>query len=142
MEPGQPCVRRSGCASASGGPNVQEVNADPVDLGPELGMRVDARLRRPPVVLVAPVGAEFLDVGQRNALGPVVDGLGLRKARTREPVAQIVEFGVADFDAEGVDVGHGGASVGKAAQYMRASSRAQWAGAYPVSGRARMAEPP
>ena len=88
--------------------DVQKVDADAVDFGPELRMRVDARLRRPPVILVPPIGAELPHVRERNALRPVVDQLRFGKARAGEALAQVLEFGVADFDAVRSDVGHGG----------------------------------
>src|SRR5690606_34094129 len=61
-----------------------------------------------PVVLVGPVAAHVLQVRQRDALGPVVDDLGVRPAGGVEASAEIVEDGVGDVDAERSDgVVHG-----------------------------------
>ena len=94
---------------------VDEVDAEAVDLGLELGEAIEPRLALAPVVLLGPVAADLLHVGQGNPLGPVVHGLGLRPAGGREPTLQIVELGLGRLDAEGGDVASHGFSCGRAA---------------------------
>ena len=79
---------------------VDEVDAEPVDLGRELRKAIERRLALPPVVLLAPVAADFLDPFQRRALAPVVDQLGLRPARVAQTRFQISEHGIGNLDAK------------------------------------------
>ena len=79
---------------------MDEVDAQAVDLGTELGELVDPGLRRSPVVLLGPVATELLGVGQRDPLGPVVDGLGLGPAGAAESVDQVRQLGVRCLDPE------------------------------------------
>ena len=89
------------------GPHVEEVDAEAVELGAELRERVEARLGRPPVVLRRPVRAQLLHVRERDALRPVVDGLGLGPAGASQPLPEVDEILVRDVDAERHDlVGH------------------------------------
>jgi hypothetical protein len=89
------------------GAGVEEVDPEPVDLDPELRERVQARLGCAPVVLVCPVGAQLLQVAERDALRPVLDWLAFRPAGAPEAVAQVVELGVGNLDAERRDrIGH------------------------------------
>jgi hypothetical protein len=64
------------------------------------------------VVVVGPVTAYLLHVGEWNALGPVVDRLRIGPPRAPQPVAQIVEIGLRDFDTKWFQplgfVGHAG----------------------------------
>ena len=62
-----------------------------------------------PVVAVGPVGAEVPEVGQRDALGPVVDRLRVGPAGGREAAAEVVELGIGDLDQIGLHgTAHGG----------------------------------
>ena len=70
---------------------MDEVNVDAIDGGDELVEAVQSRLSIAPVVLVAPIAAHVLDPGQRRALAPVVDGLGVGPPGLGEAMAQIVE---------------------------------------------------
>jgi hypothetical protein len=79
---------------------VQKVDAEAVDLRAELRDRVDARLGGAPVVAVGPVGAEGLQIGERNALRGI--GLALGPARAGEPLAKVGEVGVGDVETEGL----------------------------------------
>ena len=67
----------------------------------QLLVAVELGLDAPPVVVVAPRGAQLLHVGQRDALRPVVDGLPLGHRVRREPVPQVVEDLVGDGDGCG-----------------------------------------
>ena len=59
-------------------PDVNEVDIQPVDLGDELGMRVQLRLAPPPVVIGRPIPRERLNEGELHALRKVRDGFLLR----------------------------------------------------------------
>ena len=71
----------------------------PSIVGDELVEAVEQRLPSAPVVPVGPVAADVLDPGERRALRPVVDRLGVRPAGVPEPVAEVVEHVVGDVDA-------------------------------------------
>src|SRR5690349_16812663 len=73
------------------GAHVDEVNAEPVDLGAVLWEGVEASLEPVPVVLVAPVGDQRLSLLEGYALRPVTDGFPLRPPRGRQPKLEIVE---------------------------------------------------
>ena len=78
---------------------VEHLDAEAVgraDVGHEAQLleAVQLGLDPAPVVAVGPVGAQLLDVGERDALRPVVDGLPLRPAGAGEPLAQVVEVGL------------------------------------------------
>ena len=70
---------------------VHEVDVEVVDPGRELRPRVHALLGRSEVVLVAPVGREVLHERERDALRPVVDGLGFGPARVPQARPQVVD---------------------------------------------------
>ena len=83
-----------------GRPDVQEVDREPVERRAELRQRVEPGLGSPPVVLLGPVAAEVLQVGERDALRPVRHGLALGPARSPQPLAQVVEVLLGDLEAE------------------------------------------
>ena len=84
--------------------DMQEMDVQAVDLGPELRERVEARLARTPVVARQPVVAQGLHVAERAALRPVVDGRRLSPPRLAEPPAKVVQVGFGDFDPERGDL--------------------------------------
>src|SRR5437763_6957246 len=69
-------------------PDVNEVDIQPVDLGDELGMRVQLRLAPPPVVIGRPIPRERLNEGELHALRRIGDGFLLRESRRRNAPAQ------------------------------------------------------
>ena len=79
--------------------DVQEVDAEVVEHGPELRERVDA-VGEAEVVVVGPVRAQISGVGERDALAPVVDGLALGPTGVDEPLAQVGDRCVVDADLE------------------------------------------
>jgi hypothetical protein len=79
--------------------DVQEVDPDSVDGRAELRDRVQARLRRPPVVVGSPVGTQLAQIAQRYTLGPVAHRFAFRPARPPEPFPEILEVGFRDPDA-------------------------------------------
>src|SRR5437899_978292 len=92
------------------GAHVDEVNAEPVDLGAVLREGVQASLELAPVVLVAPVGDQRLSLLERYALRPVTHGFPLRPPRGRQPTLEIVEclLRYLDFEWSNVVSLHGG----------------------------------
>ena len=92
-------------------PDVDEVDLDPVDLGRELGQRVQPRLAPAPVVLGRPVAGERLQRRQLHPLGAVGDELPRGPARRLDPAAQLSEIRFGDLDVEGTYVGAGLAGV-------------------------------
>ena len=84
---------------------VQDLDAQAVggaDVGrePELLEAVQLGLDAAPVVAAGPVRAQLLDVGERDALRPVVDGLPFRPARAGEALLQVVEVRLGDGDRD------------------------------------------
>src|SRR5690348_3905445 len=73
------------------GAHVNEVNAEPVDLGAVLRQGVEASLELAPVVLVAPVGDQRLSLLEGYALRPVTHGFSLRPPRGPQPTLEIVD---------------------------------------------------
>src|SRR6202008_3699971 len=71
--------------------HVDEVNAEPVDLGAVLQEGVEASLEPVPVVLVAPVGDQHLSLLEGYALRPVTAGFPPRPPRGPQPNLEIVE---------------------------------------------------
>jgi hypothetical protein len=92
-------------------PDVQEVDALTVDLGRELRVRVEARLLGTPVEACAPVVGELAEVVGGNTAGPPRAGESGGPAGSGQPVAQVVQVGVGDRDAEGLDVHAGNARI-------------------------------
>ena len=87
-----------------GGAHVQRVDAEPVDLRPDLREGVDP-LGHAEVVAVGPPGAQLAHVGEGHALRPVVDRLGVGPARAGQAGAEVGDLVVADGDLEGRDLG-------------------------------------
>src|SRR5713226_2250170 len=83
------------------GAHVDEMNADPVNLGPVLREGVDTSLKAAPVILVAPVGNERLGLLKGDALRPVADGFPLRPPRRRQSTLEIVQRWLRYTDLEG-----------------------------------------
>src|SRR4029077_20712737 len=80
--------------------HVDEVNAEPVDLGAVLWESGEASLEPVPVVLVAPVSDQRLSPLEGYALRPVTDGFPLRPPRGRQPKLEIVECLLRYLDLE------------------------------------------
>jgi hypothetical protein len=87
--------------------HVDEVDLDPVDLGPELRERVELRFGLAPVVVGGPVPRELLQRRQLDALRPVRDELLAGPARRRDAAAQVVQLLLRNLDVEGLDLGCG-----------------------------------
>jgi hypothetical protein len=74
-----------------------------IGLGHELGEAVQPGLRRRPVIALQPVTAQVADVGQGCPLGPVTDGLALRRPRPAQPLPQVVQLGLGHLNQERPD---------------------------------------
>jgi hypothetical protein len=84
--------------------NMDEVNAQSVDLGDELWQGVQLLLALAPVVLCFPVARELLSHRERHALRLIRHGLLLGPARGRDPPAKVGELLLRDVDVEGTDL--------------------------------------
>ena len=94
--------------------HVDEVDPLAVGLGDELRQLVELGLAGAPVEFLAPVARQALQVLARDAPAPA-DARGLAgPAGAREPVAEVLELGVGDVDAERADVGHDATVCGDA----------------------------
>jgi len=82
---------------------MDEVDPLAVDRRPEVPERVQARLGGPPVVGVAPVRDQFLEVVDGNAVLPAgsLDLIG--EAGEGQAVSKIIEHGVVHPDREHLD---------------------------------------
>jgi len=102
------------------GSDVQEVDALAVYLGGELRVGVELRLRGPPLELGAPIPGQFLQVVQRYAAGPPDAGQLAGPAGTGQPAVQVIDVGLGDFDAEGLDgLAHRGAPCPRVLVFTR-----------------------
>ena len=76
------------------------MDAESVDVRSKLREGIQPSLGRPPVVSVRPVGAEVLEICERDALRPVVDRLRLRPARLPKAGTKVGEVTIGDVDAK------------------------------------------
>ena len=86
---------------------MQEMNADAVDLGLELIVRVDALGDALHVVLVRPVGTHFFHVSERYSLAPVVGGFRFGKPGVFESPLEISDGLIGNLDGKWGNVCHG-----------------------------------
>ena len=91
--------------------HVDEVDAESVQVRLELGESIQLRLATAPVVFLLPILGDFLQLGERDALLPVVDGLLVRPSRVREAALEVDDLRVGDLDLEGLDLAHAGGSL-------------------------------
>jgi hypothetical protein len=85
------------------GPDVRELDVQPVDLGDELRQRVQRRLDLAPVVAVAPVLDERAQLRQLDTLRPVADSLPVRPARRPNAALKFVDLLLRHVDPERAD---------------------------------------
>src|SRR3990170_4035564 len=76
------------------------MNVEAVDLGEEIGVRVQFGLDRAPVVIGRPIPRERLNEGELHALRKVRDGFLLRESCRRDAPAQFVEFCVCSLETK------------------------------------------
>src|ERR1700733_5819755 len=95
-------------------PLVDEMDVQPVDFSEVVIEPVQRGFPRSPVVTVSPIGGQIAGVGQRYALAPVVDGLGVRPPGAGQTLLQVVENGIGDVDTVRPDFGHGSYHAGTA----------------------------
>ncbi len=103
--PGVGVREQERCRAFLSGVDVQEMDRLSVDLGQELVVLVEPCLDRPPVEGGAPLVEEFAKVGVRDAVGPVVAGCRAGEPSAREPLCEVVQVCLRDFDAERAKVG-------------------------------------
>jgi len=72
------------------GADVNEVDAERVDLGPKLREAIEKSFGTSPVILLLPIGHERLQAIQRDTLRPIGNRLALGPARFREAAFQVV----------------------------------------------------
>ena len=84
---------------------MDEVDVLPIDLGEELGERVQARLDPSEVVLVQPLTRQGRKCLELHALRPIGDQLFSRPTRRGDPAANVVDLLVKAVDVERVDLG-------------------------------------
>src|SRR3954468_177365 len=89
---------------------VQEVDPETVDRRAELGDRIQSPLERTPVVAVCPVGAERLQLRERDTL--VGLSLRVRPAGGAQPAPKVVQLVVLDPQREALDRGRHRRHVG------------------------------
>ena len=85
---------------------VNEVDVETVDGRGELREAVEVGFAGAPIVVVQPVVAQFVGVGEGQSLAPVVRCFGVRPACFAQALAQVVKFIVADVDSEVADFAH------------------------------------
>src|SRR5687767_13411150 len=76
------------------------MNVEAVDLGEEIGVRVQLRLDLAPVVIGRPIPRERLNEGELHALRNIGDGFLLRESRRRDAPAHFVEFRVCSLETK------------------------------------------
>ena len=87
------------------GPRVDEVDLLAVDLREVVRPAVEAVFLRAPVELRAPRVAQVLQVPEVGAVVPARAGNLVGPTRARQPLAQVVEIGLGNFDAERSNLG-------------------------------------
>ena len=87
-------------------PHVSKLDVEAVDLGDELRQRVQPCLTMAPDVTGAPVFADFLDVGERGALAPILGCLALGPTGIGQAAAQIGDGGFRNLETERADGTH------------------------------------
>ena len=82
---------------------MDEMDVEAVDRGDELRQGVQLRLGLAPVVRLAPVLDERLQLFELNALGKIVDGFALGKASRSDASAQLIDLGLRNLRLERPD---------------------------------------
>jgi hypothetical protein len=106
--------------------DVDEVDAEPVDLGHELRERVQLRLARAPVVVGAPVGHQVMDRRQLHALRLIGDEFLAGPARGRDAPLQVGQVLVRHVDLERADGGIGHGHAAPSAGFLTPLGAGKW----------------
>ncbi|MNT77152.1 hypothetical protein D3C72_2162330 [compost metagenome] len=83
--------------------HMQEVDVEPVDPGDELGVGVQLLLCLEPVVVVAPIAHQFLDLRQLHALRLIGYRLAVWPARGGDALAQVGQCRLREAGVEGAN---------------------------------------
>ena len=89
-------------------PDMQEMDVEPVDLGDEIGQRVEPRFAPPPVIVGRPILSERLHQRQLHALGAILDQLALGPAGGGDAPLELGQLGVRRMIFERPDGGLAG----------------------------------
>jgi hypothetical protein len=81
--------------------DVDEADAEAVDLRPELRELVEPLTGGGEVVVLQPVPAQLADPVQRGALRPAAGGRGLRPPGPAQPLAQVLDVRLSNADVKG-----------------------------------------
>src|SRR6201992_728424 len=90
-----------------GGPDVDEVDVQPIDLGQELGEAIELGLEAPPVVAALPVAGQRSGVLYANPLRPVAHRFRVGPSSSGQSLLQVVDLRIRDRDGERADEGRG-----------------------------------
>jgi hypothetical protein len=80
--------------------HMHELDVQPIQCGDEVRIRVELCFTTPPVVALAPVGADFLRIGERDALAPIGRRLAFRPTRVPQACVQIIELDGRNVECE------------------------------------------
>src|SRR5688572_4171483 len=72
--------------------DMDEVDVEPVDLGDEIGQRVQSGLARAPVIGACPIMGEGLASSELDALRPIVDRLAFRPSGGVDTALEVRKF--------------------------------------------------
>ena len=81
--------------------DVNEVNAQPIDLGHVLRQRVQPRLALAPIVIFGPIARELLHRRELHTLRIILDRFPLRPLRRVDAPAEVDELLFRNIDVEG-----------------------------------------
>ena len=73
------------------GPDMKEMNAQPINFRAELAKRIQPRLTPPPVIMMPPMIDQCAHLVQRGPLAPILNQFRLWPARMINPSVQILQ---------------------------------------------------
>ena len=98
--PGPAVSEKQRCCVIVGRTNVDEMNVLSLQLDRELWVRIDGGFCRSPLVLVRPVGDDFLDLGELCAVHPLLTRHLVGPPSGEQPATKIIEIILRDVDGE------------------------------------------
>jgi hypothetical protein len=102
---------------------MDEMDVDAVDVGDELPVPIQCRLRLAPVVPVCPVRHQLLELGAPSALRAIRDGLLVGPSRAPDTPPKLIEFALWHSDREGTERCVPGRLGGRCSRRYRAGVR-------------------
>src|SRR5271165_6857560 len=85
---------------------MQEMDVQPVDLGPVLAESVEGRLASTPVVLGSPIFDQTLHAIELYPLREIPNCLAVRPASESKPSPKVVQLLLGHIDRKGYYIGH------------------------------------